>query len=223
TLDSSFASRGVALIKNRGPLSDLSVNKSGAIFAILSLNQLSPQTCVVRFTSAGNLDKTFSDDGISDPQSLRSDGMFVNSDGSVLLVAHAVTAQRQVLVRFTSAGKVDSKFGVNGVQTLAGKKFIRGTPIELADGSRYLCGSISSSLSSDARRIFVSKLSSHNQFDRGFGVDGVITLASPNLQDLPVAVATDSAAALNIAAATFTRVNQARMTQEIFAVPEVSS
>ena len=39
---------------------------------------LTPQTTIVRFTTGGALDSTFSTDGLTDPQPLTGDGLFVN-------------------------------------------------------------------------------------------------------------------------------------------------
>jgi uncharacterized delta-60 repeat protein len=215
-LDPTFGDGGAADVKKRGRFSDVSVAKTGAVTVLLSPYSLSPQTSVVRYTRAGALDAKFSKDGISDAQPIIGDGMFVEGTGSVTLVGHAPLAQRQVLAHYTARGNVDISFGVSGVQTLSGKKFIRGTPIELPDGSRYLYGSIGSSLASDAKRIFISKLSPAGQFDRGFGAGGVMTLASPNVQDLPLAAAINSDGKLTLAASTFTQDDGGGITQELF-------
>ena len=99
---------------------------------------LTPQTSILRLTGGGALDKTFSQDGVTDPQPIAGDGMFVDPDGTVLLVGHAPLADRQVLVRYAPNGNLDTAFGDQGVQTLTGKKFIRGMPIELPDGRAIL-------------------------------------------------------------------------------------
>jgi uncharacterized delta-60 repeat protein len=214
-LDKTFPGGGAQMLKRQGVFTDVSIAKSGAITTLLTPYKLSPLTSVVRFNSKGDFDKTFSGDGISDPQPIADDGLFVNPDGSVLLVGHAPLAQRQVVTRFTAAGVLDTKFGVNGVATISGKKFIRGNAIELADGSRYLYGSIAPSLTSDSRRIFVSKLRADGQLDRSYGAGGVLTLASTGVQDLPFAAALNGSS-LTIAAGAFTKDEEGGMTQELF-------
>ena len=45
----------------------------------------------------------------------------------------------------------------------------------------------------------------NGQFDPSFGVKGILTLSSPNVQDLPFAYVIDSNGALTLAAGTFTQ------------------
>ena len=100
-----------------------------------------PFPSIVRFTSAGVLDTSLSKDGITDGQPIISDGMLVDGDGSVTLIGHKPMANNQVLARYTSSGDL-----ATDPVTITGTKFMRGSPIERPDGSRYLYGSIASSL-----------------------------------------------------------------------------
>jgi uncharacterized delta-60 repeat protein len=217
--DPTFAGGGLTIIKNSGTFSNLAITKSGAMTAMLTEDQLSPSTSIVRFTAAGALDTTFSTDGISDPQPIIGDGIFAEPDGSVLLVGHPPLLEGERIERFTPAGTLDPKFGTKGIQTIAvSGKVLRGTPIELPDGSLYLYGSIGSSLTSDQKHVFLTRLTSNGQIDSTFGSKGVMTLSSPNVQDLPFANSINSTGVLTIAAETFTQRNDLGMSQELFSI-----
>ncbi len=216
-LDPTFAGGGLTTVKHIGIFRDLAVAKSGAITTLSRPYKLVPASLLLRFTTDGALDTTFSDDGISDPQPLVGDGMFANTDGSVLLVGHDPLAKMQILARYTARGVLDTSFGVKGIQTLGAKNYIRTTPIEAADGSRYLYGSVAATLTSDTKHIFVSRLLPSGQFDPNFGTKGALTLTSTNIQDLPFAAAVNPTGLLTIAAGAFTQVDNGGMTEELFA------
>jgi uncharacterized delta-60 repeat protein len=221
SVDTAFGVDGVSVINGQGAFGDVFISKSGAITTYLSPNLLSPQTYVVRLNSKGRLDRTFSKNGITDPEPLRADGMFVNGDGSVELVGHQPLGPI-TFKRYTSSGQPDAAFGDKSI-VVAGT-LIEASPIELPDGSRYLYGSIAPGVASvtGPMRVFVARLTADDQLDKSFGSSGILTLSSPNVQDVPVAASIASASSLTIAAATFTLADEGGMSQELISAAGLS-
>ena len=120
---------------------------------------------------------------------------------------------------YTPAGNLDATFGTGGIEALASKSYLRGNTIEWSDGSRYIYGSIATTLTSDAKHIYVSKLSADDQIDPTFGVKGVMTLSSTNIQDLSFAGAANPDGTLTILAGAFTQHGENGSLQELFHAP----
>ena len=219
SLDTTFADGGAYVLPGLGVFKDVSIAKSGAITALLIPYTLSPQSSIVRFTNAGAFDARFGVGGISAAQPIVADGMFVNSSGSVDLVGHDATSASQVIEHFTARGNLDTSFADNGTQTISLKnKFLRGSPIELSDGTRYLLGSIGPTLTSDSKDIFLIRLTAADQLDPTYGTKGVRTFSSSNVQDVPFASAIDADNSITIAAGAFTHSDGQDMSQELFEV-----
>jgi uncharacterized delta-60 repeat protein len=221
TPDPTFGDAGVAVVKTGGPIVDLSISKKGAITGLVNPYTIVPQTLLMRLGASGAPDTTFSGDGLGEIHLITGDGFFVGSDGAITLIGHAPLAERPVAVRYTTAGKIDTTFGESGVQKIGGKKFIRAITLDAPNGSRYLIGSIASSITSDVKRAFVSRLTSDCQIDTAYGTGGVRMLTSPNVQDVAFAVGYSTASVfagpvdqLVVIAATFTGRGNLNLSQE---------
>lgn len=186
--DTTFGDAGVAVVHTGGPVVDLAVSKKGAITGLANPYKIIPQTLLMRLNATGKPDASFSGDGLGEIHLITGDGFFTEADGGVTLIGHAPLAERPVAVRYTAAGKADTSFGEAGVQRIGGKKFIRGVTVESPNGSRYLVGSIASTISSDMKRVFLSRLTPDFQIENGT----VLTPTSPHIQDIPFAVTESS-------------------------------
>jgi uncharacterized delta-60 repeat protein len=216
SLDTTFAAGGAYVLKSDGLFNDISIAKSGAITALLIPYTLSPQTSIARFTSTGDLDGHFGAGGISIAQPVVADGLFVNANGSVDLVAHDPLSPSQIIEHFTPHGILDTSFADNGIRTLSIKnESLRGSPIQLSNGSRLLLGSIGSSLTSDTKHVFLAGLTDDYQFDPRFDSAGVRTYSSGNSQDMPFAAALNPVNSITLVAGAF-EANGQDMTLERF-------
>lgn len=123
-LDPTFGTAGRATI-NAGDddmLTGLGVGRNGTI--VLGGNS-GGAFAAVRLTKAGVLDPAFSSDGLayvalSSRNASYSRSLLVQSDGAIIMVgseidtSYGFTWPRPTLVRFTSSGKRDMKFGIRG-------------------------------------------------------------------------------------------------------------
>lgn len=76
---------------------------------------------VLRFLSNGSLDKTFGAKGVALlPVSFGGFGaLAIQSDGKLLVTTNAVSSANGEVVRYTTAGKLDSTFGSGGAVTFS--------------------------------------------------------------------------------------------------------
>src|SRR4051812_3579409 len=192
-LDKTFNREGQVTLPESGAVHSLSVNGNEKITALAG--------SVIRLTSAGAFDSSFSHDGISAPQSVFAQNMFVNADGSVLIVGTAlngITVGGVVIERYTRRGDIDRSYGNSGLLVIAGQDKQPGKVIEASGGKRYVIGSAVPG-SPDTGHIFIARLGQSGGFDKTFGVNGFVMLANA-FDDAPLDAALAPHGTLVIAA-----------------------
>jgi uncharacterized delta-60 repeat protein len=208
SLDSDFATGGIATFKSKGRISAPSISASGMISALISPTKVSPQVSVLRLTGAGKPDPTFSADGISDPQNVFGDGMFPGPKGSIVVVGHTPVGAEVLLVQISSQGKT------GGTQAIRGDGVLRASPVLAPDGIEYLVGSIAPSLGSDAKQVFIARIGADGLLDSTYGKAGIRIVSTKN-QNFPFAATFGAGNSLFVSAAGFAKSNFRDLTSEV--------
>ena len=133
TLDSTFGTGGEVQLTPPGRESlgvfALAVQSDGKILVAANDNGI----LLARLTSTVAADASFGQNGFSTTVAVQSvpfsGGMVLQSDGNIVVVGGGVvgTATPSAIARFTSAGQLDSSFGVGGVANL-----VYGGPTQVA-------------------------------------------------------------------------------------------
>jgi uncharacterized delta-60 repeat protein len=141
---------------------------------------------VARFTSAGVLDVSFGDGGLTllnalpIPAGAQINGFAVDASGRIVMVStvHSATEGDDIVVaRLTSAGVLDSTFGSAGVAQFAistiGDRFDRGTTVAIQPDGKIVVGG--RTRGAQGFDFLVMRLDANGVRDPAFGVNGVAT------------------------------------------------
>lgn len=117
SLDTSFSGDGQATQGPAGAVADIAIQPDDSIVAV------GTQGRVARFLSGGTLDPAFGTSGsvlTSPGTSMTGSAVALQADGKVLIAGSAVfTDQDAVLIRYTSAGVLDTTFDTDGISQTA--------------------------------------------------------------------------------------------------------
>lgn len=142
---------------------------------------------VVRLTTSGQLDTTYSGDGIALAK-ISGGGndsvarMMIQADGKTVLLANSYISGSQDfgVVRFTTSGALDTSFSGDGKLSIPIFASSSDYPKALAvqpDGKIILLGN--STITSTQKTISVVRLTSSGQLDTTFNNDGIATYTPP--------------------------------------------
>ena len=130
TLDTNFDTDGIAAqqVENSSSAYGVAIQGDGKIVLAGYANQLaSPNPnvfAVLRFTSAGSLDTTFSGDGIAmtaiGSSDDRAQDLAIQSDGRIVAVGFSIVGGNQqfAFARYMRDGSLDTSFGSSGTLTM---------------------------------------------------------------------------------------------------------
>jgi uncharacterized delta-60 repeat protein len=133
---------------------------------------------LMRLTSGGALDASFSTDGAAfygyTGIDMTGVACSILSDGSVLMLCNAVTPDFifVVIVKYDSAGNLDTNFGTDGAYTLQLESSSYGRDMVIdANGNILVSGVTNYEFESGTG--FITRLDQDGNPDTGFGVDGI--------------------------------------------------
>ena len=184
TPDNSFGSNGVAVAP-----ATVSSNILFSSYRAINAYSISQQTdgkilvgandgtylILARFTTSGNLDTTFNSTGyvqkstavLGTPAIPKSVVEYQDGTGNILVGGQANSTI--ALLRFTSAGALDTSFGTNGIQN-TGKSLSNYVSVGIvASTNKIISASDSSSL---------CRYGTNGTIDSGFGTSGCVTLTN---------------------------------------------
>ncbi|MBL7818611.1 MAG: T9SS type A sorting domain-containing protein [Saprospiraceae bacterium] len=190
TLDLSFDSDGIAVLKIQGNVSEahtLAIQPDGKILvagSIALFNAPSSYAFLVRFNTNGSLDNTFNSIGyVKNILSSNSiDGaydMVIQSDGKILICGYSVVTETtgynytSFVYRYNTNGTIDNTFGVNGV---AKQSNSRATSIKLMSNGKMVVGGLIydnvsfNPISSNG----IYRYNVNGTLDNTFGTNGVV-------------------------------------------------
>jgi uncharacterized delta-60 repeat protein len=181
-VDSTFGSKGQVDLPQTFIPDRAAVLPNGQIIVTgeqaINQNGSHRALAVMRLNTNGAVDNTFGTQGmlitaVSDAEGgsvilVRPDGSFVVED------KYVSSGEKNAIVRFTSAGKVDSTFGVGGYlrTTSLGSMTLQ------TDGKILLAGKILDAKTSTPVAI-LTRLLANGSLDAGFGTGGSVTLSPP--------------------------------------------
>lgn len=141
---------------------------------------------VVRYTTAGALDSSFSDDGIATFGSAQktefASGVAIQADGKIVVAGTA--AGHPLVVRYNTNGTLDSSFDGDGAVELAVTASVVGVALQ-ADGKIVLGASVGTEAATNFAAI---RLTTAGAADTTFSGDGLAILDAGSKQDLPASV-----------------------------------
>jgi len=189
----SFGEAGSALASEaNGAIMDLDVMDDGQILA-------SGRSGVVQYEANGSIDTTF---GIDGKRTLATGATFVStaidrSSDKIYVVAKANVGT--VLLRYTSAGATDTKFGTNGMALVSSDKdFAPAGVVVQADGKIIVAGSVATD-SGNGAATRVYRLDTDGTSDSKFGDSGsrdvtlgITDLLNPTTRDRVAGVRVDA-------------------------------
>lgn len=125
-----------------------------------------------RYTSEGELDASFDDDGIwhcprSSDALVRTKSLWIDDNGSYCLAGLA-TYDSLMTVRLDPAGSLDAAYGIDGVGMFRPAFFTAASAIEDPDGGMIVVGEVMNE--NDAA---LMKLTADGELDLDFGINGV--------------------------------------------------
>src|SRR5690554_6918503 len=195
TLDHSFAQNGMLIKPTTLGIIDIALQPDGKIVAIggnnVAGNNLSPYLTVARFLNDGNLDSTFSEDGVVDlridPGNEASSVVF-QADGKILVagtVNNDGDGSDVFITRFNNDGSLDLSWGDQGVvMTSLEPHGLAANDITLQeDGKILLAGAqtigLEESLYLDYtiftnRKVVVARYHEDGTLDSAFGTGGLV-------------------------------------------------
>ncbi len=192
TLDNTFSNNGILLSNLFGSTghfqyspSEMAIQSDDKIVvagvADYSFNDTNyfTQTLIARYKSNGTPDSSFGTFGIttidlSDSTYEFANSVGIQSDGKIVVAANASTTEvRNVVLRLTSNGIIDSTFGVNGLTNVP----IDGDPkLKVKADDKIVVGGKAVS------NMAVVQLLANGRIDSSFGTNGLVVQAiSPNL------------------------------------------
>lgn len=194
SLDTSFASNGYRVI-DTGTSNDVTdilvmadsrilVAGGGGNFGVLP---------VVRLTSGGAFDTTFSDDGIAEVDvNGIGVGQAVALQGENVVVATALFDGEFAVVRLTSSGALDTTFnaggavpGIAAVDPSSGVDQVRDVAVDPASGKIVVVGAAGGDFA-------IGRFNANGTVDTGFGTNGVLLVDFDAKEDAANAVAIQS-------------------------------
>jgi uncharacterized delta-60 repeat protein len=144
------------------------------------------QFLVARYTSVGVLDSTFGTNGCQTTvigDSAVAYGVALDASGNIIVVGASVLngASSIALTRYTSAGVLDTTFGVNGIVLTAISSGSSGYALVLqSDGKIVVTGSV---LQSNEVWIPIVRYNTSGSLDTSFGTNGVTVI---NIEDCAI-------------------------------------
>ena len=181
---------------------------------IVAAGYASVDFAVYRYTSAGDLDTSFSTDGrasvrVGDDSNDNARAIALMDDGGILLGGRAGKGPRVydfALARFTSAGALDEDgdFGAGGIVTTSFSS-VEAEPTAMAvqsDGKIVVVGTVESS-----EKFGLARYGSSGLLDNGFGSAGRVTTDFGAGKDETAAVAIDSSGKIVVAGRTHNGTN----------------
>ncbi|MGZ3924974.1 MAG: Ig-like domain-containing protein, partial [Flavisolibacter sp.] len=176
TLDASFARNGVAYTDfgattniNSDICQQMLLKNDGSFFLVFEMNE---QTMVTHRLADGALDKTYGNNGYSQPVPIRRPSALLQPDGKIVVGGYNMVYEGSafVVARFNTDGSVDHSFAGNGVVrvVLTGADYLNDLAIQ-PDGKIVAVGrsyTQTGSLGSMAR------LNPDGTLDDGFGNSG---------------------------------------------------
>jgi len=186
TLDTDFSGDGkltTAIGSGEDVANSVAIDSVGNIVATgYSHNGSNNDFAVVRYTSVGSLDTTFSGDGklttaigSSDDQAL---SVAIQTDGGIVAAGSSYIGNNNdyALVRYTSDGTLDTDFDTDGIVTTAvGSRLVDATVNSVAiqdDGKIVTAGGTSAN---GKNYFLLTRYTSNGLLDTTFGTGGILT------------------------------------------------
>ncbi|MFM8871303.1 MAG: hypothetical protein ACKOFD_06960, partial [Actinomycetota bacterium] len=183
-LDSTFGTSGVVTTQlsssDETPASVLVQSDGKIVVAAYGGPSSSVDSYVLRYTSSGVLDTSFSSDGI-EPDSLGSGshyarGLTIQGDGKLLVVGQTYVGSvpDSFVARYNTTGTPDSTFGTSGISVFAFSGDWENTNgvVHQPDGKINLFGSVNKASSNHG---FIARLLADGSVDPSFGCSGLET------------------------------------------------
>ncbi len=186
TLDTDFGSDGVVLHNDAAggggydTGQHLAINSEGGIAVIgASLDGSGFNELVIwRFTDAGDLDTSFSDDGIVlyDNNFAIGYGITFDSEDRILATGmdDGMTAGSIVVMRYTSAGVLDTSFNDDGIYTYSTGNGDMPHDIKIDSRGRPVITGISGRSGPGNSSLLIIRLYADGAPDTTFGTDGIV-------------------------------------------------
>jgi uncharacterized delta-60 repeat protein len=186
-LDPTFGNAGVAPspFHRRSTATGVAVTPTGRIVVVGSVGGATHSIAVAAFLPSGELDPSFSKDGVATAKLGRTDSLglavALQADGKIVAAALAFggATERAAVVRFTAGGSLDTSFSGDGKVTFSfGEDSSRLRAIALqADGRIVVVGS--SQMNSDAAfaSFAIARLTASGVLDPSFSGDGLRVLS----------------------------------------------
>jgi uncharacterized delta-60 repeat protein len=139
---------------------------------------------VVRYTTAGALDPSFSGDGIvetligPDDPVARGEDMVIQADGRVVAVGSANARSRFAVVRYTTAGALDTTFDTDGLTTAGVSIGVANATVLQPDGRIVAAGYVTPA-TFDRRDFALARYHPDGALDATFGSGGSVTTTFP--------------------------------------------
>lgn len=167
---------GAVIVPIPGIINDIQIQNNGYLVASGYANS---QAQVVRYTSTGDLDTTFGNQGIVQILSGDNTKIFdsvLQSDQKIIVAGSATDTRYDLFVaRLLTDGTLDSSFGTNGiVQSLIGQNATAYSVALQSDGKIVIAGTASSGNTVTG---FITRYTTAGVLDSSFGTNGVVTIS----------------------------------------------
>lgn len=189
SIDTSFGSHGIVLgstSQDVVSISDLVILKTGKILvAGYTGNDEEPTSFLLaRYNADGSIDTSFGENGFvitsfPDSGSACARAILVQSTGKIVVAGSVtnsgedITSTDIALARYTSAGELDSSFGVNGLLTTDINYWDYGLSAGLQRDGKIVIAGLTNDIGNND--ILLVRYSPDGALDSTFGTDGVVT------------------------------------------------
>jgi uncharacterized delta-60 repeat protein len=200
TLDPNFGSGGkVTTLIGSGALANaVAIQPDGKIVVAGTASGVESSIALVRYNANGSRDTTFSGDGITTAyitpgQASVATGVAIQKDGKIVVIGNTTVGPRMGVLRFSTAGSLDSTFGSGGrdVPNVESGAGVANAVILQSDGKIDIAGGSPNGL-------LAVRLNSNGSPDTGFSGDGAATV-QPQTTGVAYAVALQSNGSITIA------------------------
>ena len=192
----SFGHHGITRLTRGTRLFGAAVQSDGKIVAVGESGAgSSADVLLARFSSSGALDRSFGSRGIVHGPPVRTllgklvrtgslgRAIAIQADGKIVVVGKATTADGSgtdglLVERYSSAGKLDRRFGAGGVVKLLSSSFGDGYAVAIQPDGKIVATGAADAAGSGGTfpRVAVARLRANGSLDRSFGSGGTDVL-----------------------------------------------
>jgi uncharacterized delta-60 repeat protein len=185
--DNTFGSGGITEFgsspgESATSVLDIAIDSQGRTVSLVTVQTVPDEsaTVVIRSLASGVVDRSFSEDGRTDPiKNINAQGLVIQWDGKILIAGSSKNRNGMSAVRFNDDGQIDTTFGTQGTAStpLFGTRQIAGVvQIALQPTSGFVMAVSMGSLRAPNNELIFAAFNDDGTTNGNFGTAGIATV-----------------------------------------------